>query len=91
MHELIRECDQREEGAMLHLRHWKMESHPCAKERELDKHCRVAARAKIIPLHISSASNEDQCLTGELYFYQDFLHDEFPDNWKASPSDTKVA
>jgi hypothetical protein len=68
-----------------------MESHPCAKERELDKLCHTAARAKVIPLHISSASNEDQCLTGELYLYQDFLHDEFPDNWKATPSDTKVA
>jgi hypothetical protein len=91
MHELIRERDQREEGAMLHLRHWKMESHPCAKERELEKRCHKAVKPKAAPPHVYSASNEDQCLTGELYLYQDFLHDEFPDNWKASPSDTKVA
>jgi hypothetical protein len=76
---------------MLHLRHWKAESHPCAKERELDKLRRAAKIQKAPPLHISSASTEDQCLTGEIYLYQDFLHDEFPDNWKASPSETKVA
>lgn len=76
---------------MLHLRHWKTESHPCAKERELDEHCRKAAHPDSHALRISSASVEDQCLTGELYLYHDFLHDNFPDSWKASPSDTKAA
>jgi hypothetical protein len=76
---------------MLHLRHWKTEDHPCAKERKLDELCQKSAKPDSYPLRISSASVEDQCLTGELYHYRDFLHDQFPDNWKASPSDTKAA
>ena len=78
---------------MLHLRHWKTENHPCAKERKLNELCRKPAKSepKSVSLRISSASVEDQCLTSELYLFQDFLHDEFPDSWKASPSDTKAA
>lgn len=78
---------------MLHLRHWKTELHPCAKERKLKRLFPDATQPEPVSSspRISSASVEDQCLTGELYLYKDFVHDEFPDTWKASPSDTKAA